>query len=164
MSTDDTTEQFVSQIADFTGFCKWSSAPALPEGDASDGVHATGPLTVYWNHAPPHGATEFPVGTIIVKESNESNPTMRTVFAMVKRESRNYSAGEVYNDLGARGWEWWSLGDLGNCSMKELWRGPVAPSTETYSGTPAGDCNGCHGEVMNSNDYVWDTALQLSNF
>jgi hypothetical protein len=35
--------------------------------------------------------------------------------------------------------------------------------TESYGGTPVGNCNGCHEQVVD-NDYVWDTALQLSNF
>jgi hypothetical protein len=158
----DVNAQFVPQIADFTGFCNWQSSPATAPGDASDGVHAAGPLTVYWNHSPPHGATEFPVGTIIVKESSESDPKQRTVFAMVKRESRNYP-GATYNGTGAKGWEWWSLQDQGDCSMTELWRGLMPVGQETYSGTPAGDCNGCHGQVVD-NDYVWDTRLQLSSF
>ena len=78
---------------------------------------------------------------------------------MVKREA---STGD-YNTAGAKGWEWWSLQDLGNCSVSRLWRGPVAPGVETYAGTPAGDCNGCHAQVAD-NDYVWDEALQMSKF
>ncbi len=150
---------FVSQVPDFDGFCHWPSAPATAAGDASDGIHRLGPLTVYWNRPPPHGAREFPVGTIIVKESQQADAGQRVVFAMVKRQAR---AGD-YNTDGAKGWEWWSLQDLGDCSMSQLWRGPLAPAAETYAGTPTGDCNGCHTQVVD-NDYVWDEALQLSKF
>jgi hypothetical protein len=147
---------FVSQIADFNGFCNWSSAPATAPGDAGDGVHGLGPLTVYWKKAPPHGATEFPVGTIIVKESQDADAGARVAFAMVRRASQS-----AYNPAGG-GWEWWSLHDTGNCTFTELWRGPVSQGSDSYVGTPAGDCNGCHSET--TNDFVWDTALQLSKF
>jgi hypothetical protein len=147
---------FVSQITDFDGFCNWSSAPAMAPGDAGDGVHGLGPLTVYWKKAPPHDASEFPVGTIIVKESQAADAGARVAFAMVRRASP-----AVYNAAGG-GWEWWSLHDTGNCAFTELWRGPVSQGSDSYVGTPAGDCNGCHSRT--TNDFVWDTALQLSKF
>jgi hypothetical protein len=150
-------EVFVAQVSDFVGFCHWSSAPAAAAGDASDGIHGAGPLTVYWNKRPPPGAREFPVGTIIVKESNQANAADREAFAMVKRQAR----GAGYNSSGADGWEWFSLKDLGDCGFMRLWRGPNAPGGESYAGMPVGDCNGCHGLVA-GNDYVWDEALQLS--
>lgn len=109
--------------------------------------------------AAPHGAHEFPVGTIIVKESQQADAGQRVVFAMVKRQART---GD-YNTDGAKGWEWWSLQDMGDCSMSQLWRGPLAPAVESYAGTPTGDCNGCHAQEAD-NDYVWDEALQLSKF
>lgn len=153
---------FVAQLSDFSGFCHWKSAPAVADIDASDGIHAdAGPLTVYWNHSPPHGATQFPVGTIILKESNQANPADRTAFAMVKRQAR----GTGYNSSGADGWEWWSVFDKGDCTVSEGWRGPApqANPNDQYLSTPAGDCNGCHGRIK-GNDYVWDSALQLSKF
>ena len=149
----------IVQPAAFDGFCKWSSAPANAPGDAGDGIHGLGALTVYWNKSPPPGSHEFPVGTIILKESNQTDPTMRVAFAMVKRQPR----GTGYNTGGADGWEWWSLQDLGNCTAGRLWRGPTPPVTEPYAGQTVGDCNGCHTAVVD-NDYVWDTALELSRF
>jgi hypothetical protein len=149
----------IVQADAFDGFCKWSSAPATAAGDAGDGVHGLGPLTVYWSQSPPHGSHEFPVGTIILKESNQTNPADRLAFAMVKRQPR----GTGYNTGGADGWEWWSVQDLGNCQASRLWRGPVPPSTESYAGQQIGDCNGCHAQAVD-NDYVWDTAVQLSHF
>jgi hypothetical protein len=152
---------FVSQTTDFTGFCNWANAPATAEGDASDGIHGLGPLRVYWNKPLPHACGEFPVGTIILKESEDTDPTKRTVFAMVKREARGNS--DAYNSSGAAGWEWWSLIDNGDCTVSRLWRGTAPGSAEAYAGTPAGDCNGCHG-IVKDNDYVWTSALQLSSF
>jgi hypothetical protein len=149
---------FVAQTIDFAHFCSWPSAPATIAADASDGVHiGAGPLTIYWNESPPHGAREFPVGTIVLKESNETDPTERVVFAMIKRQAR----GTGYNPGGADGWEWMSLKDLGNCNVERLWRGVTPPQGESYATT--GDCNTCHALGV-ANDYVRDEALQLSKF
>jgi hypothetical protein len=145
-------------ISVFNSFCQWNSAVATNDEDASDGVHGAGPLRVYWNMSPPDGSTEFPIGTIIVKESQETDPTQRTAFAMTRRGCGFNSA-----DDGASGWEWWSLADNGDCTMTLLWRGQVAPATESYGGTPVGNCNACHAMVVDNN-YVWDSALQLSKF
>jgi hypothetical protein len=154
----DATAMTASEVvvgADFNGFCNWSSAPATAPGDASDGIHGLGPLVVYWKQPPPHGSPSFPVGTLIVKESQETDVTKRTVFAMAK-------VGGSYNSDGAPGWEWFSFAHNADCSVTTLWSGPAAPPGETYSGMPVGNCNGCHESA--DNDFVWDTALQLSNF
>jgi hypothetical protein len=142
----------------FDNFCNWNQAVATNDEDASDGLHGIGPLKVYWNQSPRHGASAFPVGTIIVKESQGQDPTQRTAFAMVKR-----GCGFNSENGGANGWEWWSLADNGNCTMTLLWRGVQAPAAESYSGMPVGNCNGCHTMVVD-NDSVWDSALQLSRF
>jgi hypothetical protein len=153
-------EIFIAQLSDFVGFCHWSNAVATAPGDAGDGIHGLGPLRVYWNQSPPHGSTSFPVGTIIVKESQQSDPSQRVAFAMVKRGA-GYNAGPG----GAVGWEWFSLQDQGDCSFgtTPLWRDPAPPIGESYAGMPVGDCNGCHS-LVSDNDYVWDTALSLSHF
>jgi hypothetical protein len=81
-------DQFLAFASSFNGFRDWPSAPAMPSpnlppvpggdgvvlpdagvGDAGTtdaGVVHRLPLTVYWNQAPPHGSTKFPLGTIIV--------------------------------------------------------------------------------------------------
>jgi predicted CxxxxCH...CXXCH cytochrome family protein len=98
----------------------------------------------------------FPVGTIIVKETEEADVTQRTVFAMVKR-------GGGFNATGAVGWEWFKLGDNADGSATILDRSPAPDWTSPYGAEPVGDCNGCH-LLAKSNDDVWDTALQLSRF
>ncbi|HEX4449104.1 MAG TPA: hypothetical protein VH044_20330 [Polyangiaceae bacterium] len=150
---------YVAQAADFTGFCRWSSAPATPARDSPFGVHGLQDMTVYWKASPPHDASEFPVGTIILKESEQPDAGDRIVFAMVKRLRK----GAGYNTGGADGWEWFSLQDTGDCSAEILWRGPAPPILTTYSDLLTGDCNGCHANIAD-NDEVWDTALQLSRF
>ncbi len=140
----------------FNGYCNWSSAEATAPADAGDGLHV-GPLRVYWNQAPAHGSTEFPSGMLILKSSEDADPTKRVIFAMAK-VGGNYNAGG-----GVPNWEWYSLQDNGDCTVTVLWDGPVAPAGETYSGQTVGDCDGCHTQAK-ANDYVWDTALELSNF
>jgi hypothetical protein len=147
---------FVASESDFAGFHSWSTAQATAADDAGDGLHGVGPLEVYWNEAPPHGSTSFPVGTIVVKETEEADVTQRVVFAMVKR-------GGGFNSGGANGWEWFSLQDNADGSVTILWRGVVAPPGQTYANQAIGDCNGCH-TLASSNDSVWDSALQLANF
>jgi hypothetical protein len=145
----------IAYAQSFAGFHGWSSAPAVAKDGAADGLHGLGPLRVYWNEKPPHGATSFPVCTIIVKETEEADVTQRTVFAMVKH-------GGDFNTAN-NGWEWFSLEDNADGGVTELWSGVVAPPGETYANQAIGDCNGCHAQAA-ANDYVWDTALQLSNF
>jgi len=148
--------EFVAYASSFDCFQSWSSAAAVAPDDAGDGLHGIGPLRVYWNQSPPHGSTSFPVGTIVVKETEDADVTQRIVFAMVKR-------GGGYNSGGANGWEWFSLQNNADGSVNILWRGVVAPAGETYANQAIGDCNGCH-TAASANDDVWDEALQLSSF
>jgi hypothetical protein len=149
---------FLPSAQSFDNFLNWQNKPATSSDDAGDGLHGVGPLEVYWNQSPPHGATSFPVGTIIVKETEETDVTARTVFAMVK-------VGGAYNDGpgGAKGWEWFSLHNNGDGTVTVLWQGLQPQAGQTYANQPIGDCNGCHSVAV-ANDYVWDSALQLSSF
>jgi hypothetical protein len=153
---------FIAFASAFYGFHDWPiSVPAMgpPEvGDAmTNTVHAGQPLVAYLNKAPPHGSTEFPIGTIIVKEVNAGDLTTRQIFAMVKR-------GGGFNSAGAVNWEWFELQntDDPNLPVNILWSGFGPPSGESYGGNPA-TCNDCH-EGAQANDYVWTQNLQLSSF
>jgi hypothetical protein len=165
---------FVAFASNFQGFHGWSSAAAtpaagLPAIDGGDGVAVPDggaatdggihrlPLTVYWNQAPPSGSSAFPVGTIIVKETDEVDPTARQIFAMVKR-------GGNFNAAGAVDWEWFELKNAADGTVAVSWHGygPPSGSGDVYGGNPA-VCNSCH-MVAAPNDYVWSGALQLSNF
>jgi hypothetical protein len=151
--TGATAAPFVAFGDDFAPFRSWPAVPAVADGVPA-GLHANlGPMTVYRNHAPPAGAGEYPVGTILVKETHEASYAARTVFAMVKR-------GDDFNDGGARGWEWFELKNGDDGTPYVLWRGLGPPAGETYGGDAQGGCNGCHAGAR-SHDYVWTTALAL---
>jgi hypothetical protein len=111
-------------------------------------------MTEYINQVPPPGSTEFPIGTVIVKETQEADPAARTVFAMVK-------AGGCINVGGATNWLWYQLANEANdAGVEIIWKGFEPPQgADPYLAGVT--CNGCHGGAA-SNDFVWSTALQLS--
>jgi hypothetical protein len=144
---------FVPFAPNFVGYRGWSSSPAA--GLASTSPHRVAKATVYINRKPPAGATEFPLGTVIVKELESGPVDERVVFAMVKR-------GGDYNPTGAKGWEWFELKNTceGN-DVQIVWRGVGPPAGgDKYAGDANGDCNLCHGDAKD-NDFVWSTALSL---
>jgi len=157
---------FVAFASDFKGFhdrpnqAEATPASTLPPFDAGalaadGGVHPV-PQREYWNQSPAPGSTTFPVGFIVVKETDEPDPTARQVVAMVKR-------GGTFNMLGALGWEMFDLKNNADGSASIQWHGygPPAGSSDMYGGNP-NVCNGCH-KLAASNDFIWSTALQLSN-
>jgi hypothetical protein len=169
---------FVAFARDFQAFRTWERID-LPSARNQGLTHVAGKRREYVNQRPLPGATEFPVGTILVKElvggaiqvgtlggltlppamgSDEQArpPPTRSghgLFAMVKR-------GGDFNRAGARGWEWFELGEReGDGSVGIVWRGLNAPDGEGYgSGDPLGGCNGCH-DVSAANDYVRGAVL-----
>jgi hypothetical protein len=158
---------FVAFASDFRGFHDWPNqaeatpASTLPPFDAGAlstdaGIHPV-PQREYWNANPPSGSTTFPVGFIVVKETEEAAPTDRQVVAMVKR-------GGTFNSLGAAGWEMFDLKNNADGTVNIQWHGygPPAGSSDMYGGNP-NVCNGCH-KIAQSNDFIWSAALQLSNF
>ncbi len=142
---------------EFDGYESWTEFSF--DGPAIAGSpHTSGPRRVYLNKKPPHGATEFPVGTIIVKEIGPPPASADTVFAMVK-------VGCGYNSDGADDWEWAELNVDTTGTRPEVgitWSGSEPPLGQTYSGDPTA-CNTCHA-LAKSNDYVQSRALLLSNF
>jgi hypothetical protein len=164
---------FVAFASDFDGFHDWPhrASPAVPspnlppvdaggvapDGAVTDGGVHPSPQAEYWNRSPPHGSTSFPLGTIIVKETEEVDPTARQVFALVKR-------GGDFDPTGAVDWEWFDLTNDTDGSVVINWHGygPPTGSASIYGGNPS-VCNSCHLEAA-ANDCVWSEALQLSNF
>ena len=162
---------FVAFDSTFNGFHSWPSAVATPspnlppvdaggvgpDGGATDGGIHPPPETEYWQLPPlTPGSATFPIGTMIVKETNEADPTARQVFALVKR-------GGDFNPTGAVNWEWYELKNNADGSVVIGWQGygPPSGSADIYGGNPA-VCNTCHIKAA-ANDYVWSAALQLSN-
>ena len=141
-------DTFVAFASHFNGYVHWekfevSSAPVQGE------VHSTGDRKVYLNRRPAAGATEFPVGTMVVK----ALPGVGRVFARAKR-------GGGYNAAGAAGWEWFELQHTSAEEVIFVWRGVGPPNGEGYGGDPNG-CNVCH-LTLKSNDTVSTAALNMS--
>ena len=147
--------EFVAFAPDFAGYASWT---AFDLGDGSDAgsdascVHvADVPRTAYLNEAPPHGSTEFPVGTIIVKEIHMTPSTQ--VLAMVKRGG-GYDPGR-----GCVGWKWFGLDTSATPQIQ--WRGVSPPASETYAS--CGACSSCHSAAT-TNDCVLAPQMSLSQW
>lgn len=142
-------EPFIAFGTDFAGYHSWESfVPkiALPGND-----HLNGTRTVYINRLPEPGSTEFPVGTIFVKESGDGDPSQRHVFASVKR-------GAGFNKTGAVDWEWFELQNGAKDQPTILWRGVGPTNGDAYGGDATGGCNTCHDTK------VWDYAWTAREF
>jgi hypothetical protein len=133
---------FIALERDFQGYDTWESVTF--DGPDIPNVHTAGPRKVFLNARAPAGSTEWPVGTVIVKELSF------TTFAMAKR-------GGTYNANGAAGWEWFELTRDSNGTVRIKWRGQGPPLGESYSA--AGQtCNDCH---KGTNDSVKTPAFTL---
>ncbi len=135
---------FIALSRDFEGYENWESVTI--DGGTIDTVHAAGPRRVFLNARADAGATEWPIGTILVKEMQF------TTFAMVKR-------GDGYNAKGARGWEWFELLQNIPGELPIKWRGVGPPLGENYSKSGQ-TCNDCHGPNV-ANDSVLTSGFQL---
>jgi Cytochrome P460 len=137
----------IANAASFTGYRMWQKVPLPPATPDVEGVH-TGPRSVYVNYVPAKGtATEFPIGTVIVKEmENNDDIRQRRVFATVKRGG-DYNTGAVLN------WEWFEITPLPNGQALIKWRGVNPPEGESYSRSKEGGCNGCHMSAKD-NDFI----------
>lgn len=147
------TGTFLAFASSFAGFRHWESFQ-VPPGDGNT-VHTMGPRTEYLNQRPAAGSAEFPVKTIIVKETTTEALADRTVFAMVKR-------GGDYNAQGAAGWEWFELKNVDENTVDILWRGVGPPAGEKYGGDPNAGCNSCHLGAKD-NDFVLSKSIRLED-
>ena len=141
---------FVAKQGAFADFLTWTHFSV--DGPAEADPHIDGHRDLYIKALPPHGSTEFPQGTIIVKVLSNAQ-----TFAMVKR-------GHPYNELGAKGWEWFELQQNSLTEPLILWRGVKEPAGDIYGTFPTtATCNSCHSGAA-ANDYVQDPQLKLSKF
>jgi len=147
----DDANTFLAFASTFQDYRSWESF-TLSSDAIANSPHTSGQRVVYLKPRPPHGATSFPLATVIVKEFADQ----AKIFAMVKR-------GGDFNATGAHGWEWFELTRADSGAVAISWRGVGPPAGEQYGGDPNGGCNGCHGTAQ-SNDYVKDAPLTLSNF
>ncbi len=151
---DPDPETFLAFASDFSGYKSWEHFDITAAEGTPASTHLAGVRTIYINARPPAGATEFPVGTIIVKELSENPDAEKQIFCMVKR-------GGDYNANGATDWEWFELTGDDDSAMTILWRGVGPPAGEKYGGDPNGGCNGCHSGAKD-NDFVQADGLALT--
>lgn len=151
-SSSDSPSVFVAFATDFENFRTWESFD--PGIGAPGNDHVSGPRRVFVSKRPPAGAHEFPVGSMVVKESGDGDIPSRHVFAMVKR-------GGDFNADGAINWEWFELTNVDASRVVIAWRG-VGPATgDVYGGDATGGCNLCHGSA-HASDYVFAPPVFLS--
>lgn len=134
--------------SDFSGYTRWETYE-IHGGITEAASQIAGDRTLYVKPHPPHGVTQFPPGTKIVKVTTER------IFAMAKR-------GAGYNTDGAVGWEWLELEGTSDQPFIR-WRGLGPPNGESYGGPGNSGCNNCHTGAW-QNDFVQAGALQLSAF
>lgn len=151
-STEPSSSTYLAFAPSFAGFRTWESFDD-PSDPVATSPHLKGPRKEYLNKRPPHGSTEFPVGTILVKEIGDGDVASRAVFAMVKR-------GGGYNAQGAVSWEWFELVNDDDETVTVRWRGVGPPLGEMYGGDPNAGCNSCHVGAR-ANDFVQSKAVQL---
>jgi hypothetical protein len=151
---DGPVSNYLPIVTDFQNFRSWQSFDLTTE-PGPDPVHTMGPRRLYINKMPEPGATEFPIGTIIVKEIENGEIPTRWVFAMAKRVS-----DKSYNAKGATGWEWWEIENIDAEKVKKVWSGVGPPAGEKYGGDAGGSCNTCHVSGA-GNDFVLSPALRL---
>ena len=140
---------FIAYARDFQGFDAWTSE-TFTDATAIGSTHVAGVRTIYLNQAPPPGATEFPLGTIIVKRTQADGK----IFAQVKR-------GGGFNAAGAVNWEWFELSETPAGVVSYQWRGDHPPAGEIYGANPTNACNVCH-KANAANDYVIAPGLTLA--
>ena len=145
---------FLAFGKDFKGYHGWVGYDVTDDADLA-GIHDGSTVIEYINALPASGLTEFPVGTIIVKEAT-GGTLEHELFAMVKR-------GGGFN-AALPGWEWFDLQNLddGSDGVKIVWHGFGPPDGESYGGDAGSGCNTCH--LACGNDGVCATPLHLSNF
>jgi len=142
---------FIAAASDFDGFRSWPNI-AITIDIAPGDSHLNGPRHVFYNRAPARGATAFPVGTILVKQTDPGPLAGRAVFAMVKR-------GGDYDPTGDVDWEWFELANQADGSEVIVWRGPGPAGGGAYGNGPLGGCNACHGSAERT-DYVLTPELE----
>lgn len=131
-------ESYVPFAADFTGYTSWPKL-TVPGAPAMEQSHVAGDRVIYIAQKPGRGATDFPVGTRIVKTVGDQ------IFAMAKR-------GGNYNADGAVNWEWLELeGTVERPFIR--WRGIGPPDGEGYGPPGTSACNICHGGAAET-DFV----------
>jgi hypothetical protein len=144
-NVDETKPEFVASSSDFANFRNWTqvasvqgSSPSLGEAHKGNDENAT--RTIYVKDNVEREADgNFPVGTLIVKDTKDADGNTIEVTAMVKRGN---DFNPTHND-----WEWFMLTPDGNI-MED--NGMIARGAMLMDGM----CGACHTQVKN-NDFVF---------
>jgi hypothetical protein len=140
---------FIAYARDFQGFDSWKSE-TFTDANALGSTHVAGERTIYLKLGPSPSATEFPLGTIIVKRTQVDGK----IFAQVKR-------GGGFNAAGAKNWEYFELSETAAGVVSYQWRGDHPPAGEIYGSNPTDTCNVCH-KAGAANDYVLAPGLTFA--
>jgi hypothetical protein len=157
----DASGEFDPVPSDFMNYSSWTEYD-LGGGDAGTTSDACAhladvPRVAFINKAPPHGSTEFPVGTMIVKQIRVTqDPSTWQVFGMAKRDDGQY--GTPSN--GCLGWEWYGLNAPGGSTAFQ-WSGLGPSGADPYAS--CGPCASCHTAAQ-ANDCVNSPELSLSQW
>ena len=148
---------FIALDSDFADYPSWAHV-VLP--DQGDGL---GVRTVYYNRAPGHGLTAWPVGTMLVKVASSTETTWGYRADVMVKRGGDYNHG----DGGALDWEWMELRPLydtdGGGPTVIDWRGITPPAGKGYGKITGGSCNGCHS-LAKKTDWVQTKELSLDHF
>jgi len=151
---------FIALQSDFAPFRTW---PRVFVGDGPLEGHPAGPRYGYVKQKPPVGATEYPVGSIIVKTVEAgTTPQDWDIFGMVKR-------GGNFNAAGALNWEFFTLHINANDIPVIISQGTNPSDGDADGGVGHGytdtsgtgvTCNRCHGVAgTESHDHILSTIL-----
>ncbi len=145
---------FLAMLDDLASYPKWRRFDR-----GVDRVPPThdGLTFIHVDPMPAPGATEFAVGTRIVRVEQRDDAPWE-LHAMVKR-------GGGFNEAGAAGWEFFELTLDGDGRASMLWRGLGPPSGDGYRAPEGGallGCNHCHAAAT-WNDSVLSDPLQLAD-
>lgn len=140
----DPPQEYVATDDSFSDFQSWQLAaqengpdPAL--GPAHHGNDSTVTRYIYFKDGQSASGGTYPLGTIIVKESMNTDMSVHETTAMVKR-GNNFNPG--HND-----WEWFMLAPDGKIAMD----GDGNPMRG--ADLMGGMCNNCHSAA--TTDYVF---------
>lgn len=127
----------VAFARDFAAFRAWRRY-RLPEDALTDGHHSSPHRYLYVDRELPPDPAPLPLGTILVKTTEEGPPSEWDIHAMVKR-------GNGFNRHGCAGWEFFNLAIDPEGDVTIAWRGRGDdPAAYVDAEGHQRSCNSCH--------------------
>ena len=155
---------FIALRGDFEDFEDWEKYSSDVMNEHGGVIGTTNIYLTFKREPLAEDATEFPVGTMLVKTMQASDSDELNIHAMVKR-------GGGFNPKGALGWEYFELAlAKADGSPYWLWRGEKPPAGEEYMKLlgaadlaprdAEASCNSCHAEP-DAKDGTFDEIAEL---